>query len=152
MSASDVRVRRPAEFEVLIQQLKDEAGFPTMRDVLLFAAGVGLSTNRRAPFERSGELIRYETVTADVFGDAFIAMLAAVTCEGDPEVLDGARITERVLIFEEYANGGLEYIQEQANVRRQPHEVILRALVTEALTGAGSVAPASVEELLKALQ
>ena len=151
MSAIEVRVRRPAQHEALILQLREEAGFSTMRDVLLFAAGVGVSVGRRVPFDRSGETIRYETVTADVFSDAFISMIAAVTCEGDPEVLDGARLTERVLIFEEYANGGLEYIQEQANVRRQPHEVILRSLVTEALTDAGAVEPASVEDLLKAL-
>jgi dnd system-associated protein 4 len=122
-----------------------------MRDVLLFAAGVGVSTQRQVPFDKSGETIRYETMTAEVFAEAFISMIAAVTTEEDPEILDGSRLGERILIFEEFANGGLEYIQEQANVRRQPHEVILRTLVTEALTDARTAEPASINELLQAL-
>lgn len=149
MNNIEVRVRRPADHEVLIQQLREEAGFPTIRDVLLFAAGVGISVERRLPFDRAGEAIRYETVTAEAFSDSFISMLAAAVTEGDPEILDGPRLSERVLIFEEYANGGLEYLQEQANARRQPIEVVALSLVTEALAGAGDAEPASIEELLR---
>jgi len=136
---------------VLIQQLREEGGFPTMRDVLLFAAGLGVSTDRRIPFDRSGESIRYETVTAEVFSESFISMMAASITQEDPEILDGARLPERIQIFEEYANGGLEYLQEQINVRRQPLEVVVRSLVTEALTGVGKIDPVSVDELLRAL-
>ena len=148
MSSNEARVRRPAQHEVLIQHLRDEAGFPTMRDVLLFAAGVGVAFERRVPFEKASEPIRYEVLTSEAFADAFVSMIAAVNADQDPEILDGARISERLLIFEEYANGGLEYIQEQANVRKQPHEVVLRTLVTEALTDAGEGKAASIEELL----
>lgn len=151
MTVNDARVRRPAQHEVLIQQLREEGGFPTMRDVLLFAAGLGVSTDRRISFDRSGESIRYETVTAEVFSEAFIFMMAAFVTQEDPEILDGVRLAERIQIFEEYANGGLEYLQEQINVRRQPLEVVVRSIVTDALVGAGQIAPVSVDELLRAL-
>ena len=151
MTVNEARVRRPAQHEVLIQQLREEGGFPTMRDVLLFAAGLGVSTNRRIPFDRAGESIRYETVTAEVFSETFISMIAASVTQEDPEILDGSRLAERIQIFEEYSNGGLEYLQEQINVRRQSLEIVVRSLVANALAGAGQVDPVSVEELLRAL-
>lgn len=148
MSVVDPRVRRPERHEVLIQQLRNDAGFPAMRDVLLFAAGVGYAHGRRVPFDKSGEPIRYEILTNDALAEPFVSMLAAVASEGDPEILDAARLPERITIFEEYANGGLEYIQEQFNTRREPLDVIVRALTIEAVADAGEIRGATIEELL----
>ena len=150
MSVGEVRVRRPASHEVLIKHLQDEAGFPYMRDVLLFAAGVGVFHQRRVPFERAGEPIRYDTLTEPGFSGAFLAMMAACSI-ADPEILDGGRLQERVSVLEEYANGGLELIQEQMNVRGEPLDVVVRGLVMEALTDSTVVEPASIEELLEGL-
>ncbi len=151
MSVVDPRVRRPERHEVLIQQMRNDAGFPAMRDVLLFAAGVGFAQGRRVPFDRSGEPIRYEILTNDALAEPFVSMLAAVSAQGDPEILDSARLTERITIFEEFANGGLEYIQEQVNTRREPLDVVVRSLTIEALSDAGEVRGATIEELLDAL-
>ena len=148
MSNNDTRVRRPAQHEVLLQQLKEEAGFPTMKDILLFAAGVGVTQNRRVSFDKSGEPIRYDTLTSDGWSEPFISMIAAVAATGDPEVLEDARLGERISVFEEYANGGLEYIQEQVNVRKQSYEVVIQSLVLEALSDTQSAKPASIEDLL----
>ena len=150
MNVVDPRVRRPERHEVLIQQLRNDAGFPAMRDVMLFAAGVGFGQGRRVPFDKSGEPIRYEILTNDALAEPFVSMLAAVTKEGDPEILDASRLPERITIFEEYANGGLEYIQEQLNTRREPLDVIIRSLTTEAVSDAGEVRGATIEELLDA--
>lgn len=149
MSTADARVRRPQRHEVLIKELLEEARFPAMRDVLLFAAALGYSANRRVSFEKSGEPIRYEILVNEAQADAFVSMLAAVTMRDDPEILDAARLGERIAIFEEYANGGLELLQEKINIERKPYDVIVKSLTVEALTDAGGIEGASVEDLLE---
>lgn len=130
-------------------ELHDEAGFVTFRDILLFAAAVGFHNDRKVSFtEFSGDPIRYETLTAPAFSEALISMIAANVVNNDPEIMDGARIDERVKIFEAYANGGLEFIQEQINVRHQPAALVVIDLVAEALSESGGAKAASVEELL----
>ncbi|MFC8181396.1 hypothetical protein ACFULT_21185 [Rhodococcus sp. NPDC057297] len=150
----DVRVRRPAQYEELIQEMRDDAYFPTRRDVLLFAASVGLKFERSATFsEAAGEPIRYETLTVPAFADALVSMVSIkshMTGEGvdDAEILDNSRLQERVDSFEEYVHGGLEHIQDQMNTRSQPIELIVSALVNEALSVDDVAGPASIEDLL----
>jgi len=130
-------------------ELRDEAAFSTFRDALLFAAAVGAHFQREVPFNSAaGDPIRYETLTVPSFSEALISMIAANKVEHDPEIMDSARLEERVKIFEEYANGGLEYIQEQVNVRHQTAALVVIALVTEALSQTGVAEPVSVDELL----
>lgn len=147
---SDARIRRPQQHATLMEELQKEAKFPTYRDVLLFAASVGFRFDRRVAFsDSSGDPIRYEVLTAPPFSDTLLNMIAANVVTDDPEIMDAFRIEERVKIFEEYANGGLEYIQEQVNVRHQPVEIVVLDLVTEALAeSGGSAGQATVEELL----
>ena len=149
MSSADVRVRRPERHEVLIQTLLKEARFPAMRDVLLFSAALGYSAGRRVPFEKSGEPIRYEALVSEAQADAFVSMLAAVTVHDDPEILDATRVGERITIFEEYANGGLDFLQEQINTQRKPYDMVVNSLAIDALTDAGEIHGASVEDLLE---
>jgi len=146
---TDARVRRPQQHEALLIELRDEAKFSTFRDTLLFAAAVGVHFKRRVPFSSAaGDPIRYETLTVPSFSEALISMIAAKEVDDDPEIMDSSRIEERVNIFEEYANGGLEYIQEQVNVRHQTADLIVIALVTEVLSQTGGAEPVSVDELL----
>lgn len=147
---TDVRVRRPQQHEALMIELQSEAGFPTFRDVLLLAAAVGFRNERRVPFTATGgDPIRYETtMIVPAFSEALISMIAANVVTDDPEIMDDARLEERVKIFEEYANGGLEFIQEQVNVRRQTAALVVADLVTEALSETGGAQPVSVDELL----
>jgi dnd system-associated protein 4 len=146
--AADLRVRRPHQHEALLIELRNEATFPTFRDILLFAAAIGAHVKRRVPFTSSGEPIRYETLKEPPFSDTLINMIAANEVPDDPEVMDSARTAERIRIFEEYTNGGLEYIQEQVNVRHEPVDLVVISLVTEALASNGGAEGASVEELL----
>lgn len=148
---SDVRVRRPQQHEALMIELQsDDARFPTYRDVLLFAAAVGFRNERRVPFTSSGgDPIRYDTtMVVPAFSETLISMIAANVVADDPEIMDDARLEERVKIFEEYANGGLEYIQEQVNVRHQTAALVVADLVTEALSESGGAQAVSVDELL----
>lgn len=145
----EVRVRRPQQYEGLMLELRDEAAFSTFRDILLFAAAVGAYFKRRVAFtSAAGDPIRYETLTVPTFSEALINMIAANEAPDDPEIMDSRRLEERIKVFEEYANGGLEYIQEQVNVRHQAADLIVIALVTEALSASGGAKPVSVEELL----
>jgi dnd system-associated protein 4 len=145
----DVRIRRPQQHEALLLELQTESRFPYFRDVLLFAAALGFRNERRVPFTAaSGDPIRYDTLTAPLFSEALVNMIASNVVPDDPEIMDATRIEERVKIFEEYANGGLEYLQEQVNVRHQPAALVVDALVTEALSESGGAKPVSVEELL----
>jgi dnd system-associated protein 4 len=148
MPAGDVRVRRPQQYEALMQELRDEAAFPTFRDILLFAVAVGCHVKRRVPFNSSGEPIRYETLKEPLFSETLINMIAASEVADDPEILDSTRAGERVRIFEEYANGGLEYIQEQVNVRHEPANLVVIGLATDALARSGAAEAVPVEELL----
>lgn len=147
MPAGDIRVRRPQQYEALMLELRQEASFATFRDILLFAAAVGAYAQRRIPFTSSGEPIRYETLKEPMFSETLINMIAANEID-DPEVMDGSRAGDRVRIFEEYVNGGLEYIQEQVNVRHEPANFVVISLVTEALARSGAAEAVSVEELL----
>jgi dnd system-associated protein 4 len=148
MPAGDLRIRRPQQYEALMHELRNEAAFATFRDILLFAAAIGAQVKRRVEFTSSGEPIRYETLKEPMFSETLINMIAANEVEDDPEIMDSARAGERVRIFEEYANGGLEYIQEQVNVRHEPVDLVVIGLVTEALARSGAAEAVSVEELL----
>jgi len=151
-ASADVRMRRPAAHEALMKELQDEGAFPTFRDVLLLAGAVGFRQGRRAAFTlTAGDPIRYETLSARTFSDTLINMIAVNTVD-DPEVMDESRLEERVRIFEEFANGGLEYIQEQTNVRHQPAALVVRDLVIEALDNEKGAEAVSVDELLDGLK
>lgn len=147
----DVRVRRPQQHEALLIELRDEAAFATFRDILLFAAAVGAHVKRRVAFTSSGEPVRYETLREPMFSETLINMIAASELADDPEIMDVTRTGERVRIFEEYANGGLEYIQEQVNMRHEPANLVVIGLVTEALARSGAAEAVSVEELLSGI-
>lgn len=149
---AEVRIRRPKDHERLMKELQEEAGFAYFRDILLLAAAMGYQCQRRVPFtETAGDPIRYETQIAPPYSEALINMIAANVVKDDPEIMDAARIEERMTIFEEFANGGLEYIQEQVNVRHQPAALVVGDLVAEALSNTGGATAASVDELLGGL-
>lgn len=129
-------------------ELQSEGKFPTYRDILLFAAAVGYRQDRRVPFAAaSGDPIRSDVLMAPGFSDTLINMIAANVVD-DPEIMDDTRMDERFKIFEEYANGGLEYIQEQVNVRHQPAALVVIDLVTETFADDSGAKPVSVDELL----
>lgn len=117
------RVRRPKDKEELLTTLVEEGPFTTFREVLVFAAALGVASERRAPFDQSSEPIPWE-----VFGNTAaptMDMIAAVTSD-EMDILADDRIDERLTIFEEYANGGLEIIRERlANDPRPALDVVL---------------------------
>lgn len=130
------RVRRPKDKEELLTTLVDDDGpFTTFREALVFAAALGVASQRRVPFDQTSEAIPWE-----VFGNTAaptMDMIAAVTSD-EIDILADDRIDDRMTIFEEYANGGLEVIRERlANDPRPALDVVLD-IVLDHEGGAGT--------------
>lgn len=119
---SDYRVRRPGDKEPLITRLTsgDSKTFPTIKDLLVFSAALGRSHDRRTPLAAAGsDPVRLDTFTRDSSVDYFMFALAISEVPDDPEIVAEERTADRIKIFEEYANGGLDVLQGLLNAR--PH-------------------------------
>jgi dnd system-associated protein 4 len=122
------RVRRPKDKDALLNRLvEDRMPFETFRDVLIFASALGVARNRREPFQQSSEPIPW-SVFSNSGSEALINMITSVSSE-DFNVLEPDRFGERLTIFEEYANGGLQIIQETLGASDRPPLDVIRELV-----------------------
>jgi dnd system-associated protein 4 len=112
-TSTDRRVRRPSDKQDVLDELCDDGPFEARRDVLVFAAALGFSRGRRVPFESSDEPIRWDTMSNRRGTEILVNMLSAATAAEDPQVLEDERFEERIQVFEEYANGGLEILKHE---------------------------------------
>jgi dnd system-associated protein 4 len=126
------RVRRPRDKDALLQQLTQEGPFADYRDALTFAAALGWYEQRRVPFEASSEPIRWDTMINRRGTEALVNMLAAAD-DGDPEILGDDRFEDRLRVFEEYANGGLEFLAVALSSAPRSARDIILDLVQKAL-------------------
>ncbi len=112
------RVRRPKQFDDLLNTLanlkEQRSVFPTYKDALVFAACLGLQRNKRVSFEKYSEPINLQIFSSDF--DHMAMDVIAITAENnDPMIMATERAADRIRIFEEYACGGLEIIQNELN-------------------------------------
>lgn len=121
------RVRRPAEFEEMLSELRDEGIFPTFKDALVFAAALGFRRGNRKPFQKSSEPIDLEVFRGDF--DRTIMSMIAIEENSDPKMLAPSNEAERVLCFEEYANGGLEIMKREISDGKQDWREGLLSLI-----------------------
>ncbi|GLS89934.1 hypothetical protein GCM10007916_10010 [Psychromonas marina] len=105
----DIRVRRPEEHEDLLEILKKEKLFPSNKSALVFAASLGYKKQQRYKFSKSSEPIPLR-IFDDISDIPFIYSLALAETD-DISMMAKANFKEALLIFEEYANGGLAYIK-----------------------------------------
>lgn len=106
-------VRRAADKDDVLRALVGAGSpFPTYRDALVFAAALGWQQKRRNPLgiQNTGEPIRWSTMTNRLGTEDLVDMIAAAAAD-DAQILTAPRLGERIRIFEEYANGGLEYLK-----------------------------------------
>ncbi|MCS6812344.1 MAG: DNA phosphorothioation-associated protein 4 [Cyanobacteria bacterium] len=92
-----------------------EAGvFQTHGDILTFAAVLGFKRQRRKKLGKRSTK-NPDPVLQDQFRDPHIINLIAVLATGDPKILatNEECDKQRITIFEEYANGGLEILQDE---------------------------------------
>lgn len=116
------RIKVSKDKAELVQKLLDAKGttgtFQTYADVIAFAASLGAKYQKRV---KLAEVSQSEPapISLEVFisrGYERVIRLIAVTETRNIKVLsteDIAAEAERVLIFEEYANGGLEKLQNE---------------------------------------
>lgn len=119
MAARSPNINRSRKHEELVQLLAsqrvagaDRSLFPTIRELLCFAALLGFSEGRRVPLDKSEGL---EDVSYQQFerGDAEdLIYLIALADTNDPDILRDGEEGRCAEIFEEYANGGLGIIKD----------------------------------------
>ncbi len=126
-----IRVRRPKDKDPLLDQIVDGDGnaFGARYEALTFCAALGYAHGKRIPFKETGDTIRWEQFQS-VGGGALSSMLAVASCD-DAEIVAPEKIEERILIVEEYANGGLEVLAEELEKRPKmiPREVVLQLVL-----------------------
>lgn len=107
-------VKRSKEFEETLQKLGGPGSklFPTLREALTFCATLGYKERRKKPLKSS-------IGTEDIAGAQYMSneavdmMFALALADAkDSDILRPDREVECVKIYEEYANGGLEMVQE----------------------------------------
>lgn len=119
MSSRAPNINRSRVHEDMVQRLAmqklpgaDRTLFPTIRELLCFAALLGYSEKRRVPLEKEAgtEDVSYQQFER---GDAEdLIYLIALAETKDPEILKDGEENRCAEIFEQYANGGLEIIRD----------------------------------------
>jgi len=142
------RIRRDKKHDALIERLTkgDEGVFSDIWRVLVFAAFVGAKNQKRSAiidFE-SGKAFPLNYLQPSC-GPGFLYLLGISATEGN-EILRSkeGNQDQLVLIFEEYANAGMEIIGERVAAASSPIEAIL-ALIDEGKEASGSIV---VEDLI----
>lgn len=112
-------INRSRIHEDMVQQLAmiklpgtDRTLFPTIRELLCFAALLGYSEGRRIPLDRSEgtEDVSYQQFERRDAED--LIFLIALADSKDPEILKDGEEGRCAEIFEEYANGGLQVLRD----------------------------------------
>jgi dnd system-associated protein 4 len=142
------RIRRDKKHDALIERLTkgDEGVFSDIWRVLVFAAFVGAKNQKRSAiidFE-SGKAFPLNYLQPSC-GPGFLSLLGISATEGN-EILRSkeGNQDQLILIFEEYANAGMEIISERVAAASSPIEAIL-ALIDEGKESRGSII---VEDLI----
>ena len=105
----DYRVRRPQQYDSLISVLKAEGVFSSFKSVLIFAAAIGFKQEKRIEFSDSSEKIPLHIFSEDI--DIPLINCIALAETGDVNILRRESFEKALIIFEEYACGGLEYLE-----------------------------------------
>ncbi len=119
MSDRAPNINRSRVHEDMVQRLavtklpgSDRTLFPTIRELLCFAAMLGYSEGRRIPLDRSDGI---EDVSYQQFerGDAEdLIYLLALAETKNPDILKDGEESKCAEIFEEYANGGFQILRD----------------------------------------
>lgn len=133
------RVRIPRDKGYLVQALVDEpeytGPFSTYADVMAFAASVGKYHSRRISLQEISK--EPGPINLDIFtsrGYEWLINLLAICETKDTKILapqDAEAQRKRIIIFEEYAHGGLEELQQELKGATDYSERILLLLTNK---------------------
>jgi dnd system-associated protein 4 len=120
-------VRRADTYEAVVRQLTESNSssrpsvFPTMRELLCFAAVVGFHDGKRTSIEG-----KTHEIDARIFGNSPTAIdllyLIALAHKREVNVLRDENDDEMIRIFEEFANTGLDLIAQW--LREKPDDLV----------------------------
>jgi dnd system-associated protein 4 len=137
------RIRIAKDKAELVNSLLEAPGttgaFATYADLVMFAAALGARKRRRSPLN-SISTTEPAPIALEIFisrGYDVAIKLLAIAETGDPKILsvyDPKAEEDRLKIFEEYANGGLEILREELRGSVDYTERILLILSQERLT------------------
>lgn len=132
-------VRRPKQFEEMLRRLCQEENkiFLTYKDALVFAACLGQYRKRRESFEKTSEPVGIHIFRGDY--DAAILNCIGLCETGDPAIMGAGKEAERIRIFEEYACGGLQVIEEEIYQGAGSWDQLLLSMVASQAKQEGSV-------------
>ncbi len=118
-----VRIKIAKDKAELVQSLVQSnennlgAPFQTYADVIAFAAALGIKYNQRLPLDSVAK--EPAPINLEIFisrGYDLLIKVLAITATEDPKIISPYEANseeERATIFEEYANGGLEKLQQE---------------------------------------
>ena len=120
------RIRQPKEHRDLMDRLiktkNNEYGvFSSYAKLMLFSAALGYREKKRVAFESTNEPISITSFGEN--GRAFMYSLALAELD-DIECFQDASVQNVMAIFEEYANGGFNYLDQILINDRGIHEQI----------------------------
>jgi dnd system-associated protein 4 len=116
----------------LIPGSQDVQGvFRDTRELVVFAAGLGFRKSRTREPSAQGREIKLEAVERIELGGTEIVNAIAVATSGSVAILAPEKAMDRAEIFEQYVNGGLEYIAGLVEAEATPMAVIARLLMLE---------------------
>lgn len=138
MSFNRIRVAKDkADFVKALMESEGKTGpFQTYADVIVFAATLGMRRKKRVPLSTISKR-EPAPISLEVFisrGYDLVIKLMAFAEINDPQILsplDADAETQRAQIFEEYANGGLEVLQEECRGAVDYSERLLLLLMSE---------------------
>jgi dnd system-associated protein 4 len=137
---ADIRIKVAKDKAKLVKALRAGEGstglFQTYYEVLVFAAALGAKRGKFIPidegnFSKDIDPIRQEQFASK--GYSYIINLLAVTHNKDPKVLCNTQDSEekRIKIFEGYANGGLDLLQDIVRGTEDFSKQVLLVITTE---------------------
>lgn len=148
-------VKRERSHEPLVEKLcssreSGKAIFTFIKDLMIFAAMVGRSLNKRTALSGDSVSIVLETYASDQ-KDAFVYLVALMENK-DATVLKDDNLTQAIRIFEEYCNAGLYEIKlwldenpgDPEGVDTLVEKILEKAIRNESI-GRDEVSPDSIE-------
>jgi dnd system-associated protein 4 len=136
---ADIRIKIAKDKAKLVKALRAGEGatgpFQTYVDIMIFAASLGIKHRKNIPIlefsKKDPEPIPKEHFMSR--GMTHILDLLAIHDTGDPGILANNELSEkkRINIFEGYANGGLEILQEKFKFQENYSNRILLIILHE---------------------
>lgn len=135
MAANRIKISKDKAdlVKALVSSNEKTAPFQTYVEVMIFAAALGAKHKKRVPLQEIAKDL--SPLRQDYFASSFnLAInLFAITETKDINILNDDEIADdkRIYIFEEYANGGLEILQNELRGAVDYSERLLLILSSE---------------------